>query len=310
MSKTEIIVNSNVTKPLEESAREEIAKVTSKYYEILCDVHSEEKLQGINLDRISDFLGVEIDRSRLFLVPNSKKQILRTEGIDGADTSDGFYAAGVDCVVVYYSEDELVESIESRIVHEEFHRAGLSNIVISAKKSSDNTYRLNSTLKRVGLAIYNEENTKDGNPAPGLLLEEMMASYAGWAYLQQYATMDYWNRAAEVLARDNSSSTLERLGTHYVLLNSHQRNMDSVSILANLFSMIVVRLGIDRAPSYADIVKEAVGYRKDAESIRLFIRDLEKSLGPGSYKALRSIDVSANSGINVGKILDVIFSHN
>jgi hypothetical protein len=257
---------------------------------------------------MQDFLGVEIDKDKVFILPHSAKEKMQTAGIDN-DFSDGLYRLTGDFIIVYYSNEETLISIEQKVVHESFHKTGLGNIIISqSRKGSDYTFDV--TARRLGFALVNAGENSKGNPSPGLLLEEMAASYAGLTYLQKYADEDYWRQVDIALTEPDIDTVSKQLGKKYILLNSSLQSMSGPSLYAFMFDRLRFKLGLDSDTNPQDVVKAAIAYRKDSTSIKRFIARLEQVLGKGSYSTLRGIDVSTKmiNGNDIQKAIDLILA--
>jgi len=289
----DIIVQPNVIKPVKDAAVSALEQFNSKELETIGKLEDKEKKGSLNFERMSSFLGIQIDTNKVFVLPLKEKPSMQATGIDN-DFSDGFYRSTGDYIVVYFSEDETDMSLEQKIVHESFHKAGLRNIVISQSKDGDN-YSFDVSSRRMGFALVNIGQNPTGNPSPGLLLEEMAASYAGFAYTQQYADEKYQQQIDDVFAAGKEDQVTKQLGKRYALLNSQLDTMGLVSLYAFLFDTLRVKLGMDEKTPLQEVVQSAIRSRQDVSSIREFIGKLEEKLGKGSYSTLRGIDISGKA---------------
>lgn len=289
---SDMIVHRNVSKLAEAEVLSKLEQYKDRQ-EVIAEFEDKEKKASLNFERMSSFLGIQIDSTKVFVVPVKEKSSIQALLNINNGFSDGFYDSVGDFIVVYASKDETDMSMEQKIVHESFHKAGLRNMVISrTQKGDDYSYGVNSP--RMGFALIDIGENPTGNSSPGLLLEEMAASYAGFAYTQHHADKKYQQQIDEVFASGKADQLTKQLGKKYALLNSQGETMGFVSLCAFLFDVLRVKLGMDEKTPLPEVVQSAIRSRQDVSSIREFISKLEEILGKGSYATLRGIDISGS----------------
>ncbi|MBP7774158.1 hypothetical protein KA078_00025 [Candidatus Woesebacteria bacterium] len=286
-----IIVQSNVTEPILNIITPALEQAHRQKLETASVLEDKEKKGSLDFKRISLFLDMQVDENKVFLLSRENKSLLEAAEMD-CDYSDGFYSIIGDFIVVYFSEAETTISLEQKIVHELVHKVGLQNAVISQRKIQDGYYG-DVSFKRLGFALANVGVSSIENHRPGLLLEEMAASYAGFAYIQKYADETYRQQVDTVFAAGEEDLVTKQLGKKYALLSSRLQTMGLVSLYAFLFDSLRIKLGMDENTPVENIVRFAISSRQDTSSIRQFIRELEKTLGKGSYSKLRAVDISS-----------------
>lgn len=271
----EIIVLNHVEPAVEEVGRKTLEEHAAFQHEFLRSVDNQEKKDSLHIDQINSFMGSQLDKNFLFLVKKTERDRLLKSGL-GNSESDGYYQPIGNIIVIYYADQEPLVSIEERVVHEMLHQSGIKNTVIDQLNGQNQVTAL-ATSRRLGFSLE-VDKPFHGNNKPGDLLEEMVASYAGLAYVRTYADAEYYNVLDNIFASGNLDNLIEQLGREYTILNADMKPAVVPSLFAYLFDKLRIKLGVDDTHSYQDIVQFAVNSRRNVEEIRRFIANLEDKL--------------------------------
>lgn len=293
MKNTSIIVPSNSDKSLIDIAEERIEANSEQIINLIKGYEDPQIKLFLGKERMEAFLQEDIDLNRVFVINIKYKGLFENLGMD---VGDGFFRSINNIIVIFFKPGEAKISLEARMVHEYAHSIGLRNSVVTNK--DDN---LTVQARRVGFGIFDKDNT-------GLFLEELVASFIMYLYLKEYRTLYGIVEASKGIMNKNYKVFGIELPPRYVILNPEKELDGFTSQLAHFFDLIFRKMHPEIKDDVGEIVKKLKEYRKDAEGIRSFIKNLNACFGKDTYSLLRNINIDQIKHDAIQKIYDLIKS--